>query len=75
MKLHHYLFSFKETKNIGEFTTAVTLAVPHQRVTAATMARARLGAGVTSAGVLLAVSYLGHMTMADFQSQADIPGI
>lgn len=74
MKLHHYLFSFKETKNIGEVTIAVTLAVPHQRVTAATISRARLGAGMTPAGVLLAVSYLGHMTMADFQTQADLPG-
>lgn len=75
MKLHHYLFSFKETRNIDERTAAVTLAVPYQRVTTATISRARLGAGMSPAGVLLAVSYLGHMTMAEFQTEADLPNI
>lgn len=30
---------------------------------------------MSPAGVLLAVSYLGHMTMAEFQTEADLPNI
>lgn len=71
MKLHYYLLSFTETQGNGERTAAVSMAVPNQRITALAITKARAGAGMTPGAVLLAVSYLGHMTAEEFNYEAE----
>jgi len=68
MKAHHYLFVFSESNDQFSKTIAGTLAVDHPRVTQATISKARAGLSVSASAVLLNVSYLGHMSLADFQS-------
>ncbi|WP_339535658.1 hypothetical protein [Pseudomonas hunanensis] len=66
MKLHQYLFSFLHPGGAG---VGVTLGLQEQRVTQADINKARAGAGVDANLPLVAVSYLGHMTMAEFKGQ------
>ncbi len=71
MKSHYYLLSFSETQGNVQRTAAVSIAVSNQRVTALTITKARAGAGMTASAVLLAVSYLGHMTAEEFNYEAE----
>lgn len=71
MKLHHYLFSFVQTMSTGQTKTAAcTVGLKDQCVNQAAISMARRGVGMTDLDALLAVSYLGHMTMEEFDAPA-----
>lgn len=68
MKYHFYLFSFTDLSNTAERTAAVAMGLAQQRVTNGNLQRARQQAGVSPNAAALAVSYLGHMTEAEFST-------
>ncbi|MDN4515448.1 hypothetical protein QYE47_23280 [Pseudomonas sp. 2,4-D] len=67
MKHHYYLFSFSETVGVESRTVAATLGLQQQQVTQAAIERVRNSICKSSGAVLLAVSYLGHMTEEEFK--------
>lgn len=68
MKYHYYLFSFSETVGVESRTVAASLGLQEQQVNQSAIVRVRKSICKTSDAVLLAVSYLGHMTEDEFNA-------
>lgn len=69
MKHHFYLFVFQEGPVETLRTTSTSMGVKHNRVTQTAINNARIAARVSPTALLFNVSYLGHMTMEEFQTE------
>ncbi len=64
MKYHQYLFSFF-SPDVG--SSAITMGLEEQKITQENITQARAAAHVQNDIPMIAVSYLGYMTMEEFR--------
>lgn len=67
MKLHYYCFTFYDVQGSHSAHASAYYGLEQPCVTLKDIAVAKRGAEVSDRATLLACSYLGHMTVAEFK--------
>lgn len=67
MKYHYYLFTFYQVTGDASIHSSVAMGLPQPRVTQASINNAKKALGMISS-TLLSVSYLGEMTVEEFNT-------